>query len=381
MFEAKAQAKREGKTALAKCAKIMVNSLYGGFGLRTKARSRVELHKPRSGMWLKMLEEKRLQSVAWFPRFTLTRAFEDSADCGFVSVAVASAITSMARSLLWGLMDQIQKRGERVYYCDTDSVMYGGPRTLPLESGLGKLTNELPDGVETSEIMCFAPKFYIIVYTAPDENGDTYMIKTKGVTFTPNNSEVLSPDSLRSVLYHYLAHRESDGPEAPRAEQFMIQMDTTHGPENYRRMLAIDRSKIVRPRITKRHFPNLSQYFKNAVSVLAEGELTSVPTTPIGYLPPLPRFFKYYTDQESVTSTAELRTQLEHWHAFDSYWSFRLLLNRFMRGLSPEKLALGTSRLLSEEVVDSFTSKREKGETAVRNALLIRTHQRRLARR
>lgn len=181
LFAEKASAKKAGNVALSKVQKILLNSLYGGFGLRTAARSRVECHPSHSNIWRKYLEEHRLQSVAFYPTFTLTRSYQDNAEASFVCVPVASAITALARRTLYRILNGIQRRGHQLMYCDTDSVIstmrlspvaeefcaeVGIPHD-PKGNLLGSLKNEVNDAVPNApedapiEHLCvIGPKFY-----------------------------------------------------------------------------------------------------------------------------------------------------------------------------------------------------------------------------
>ena len=44
-------------------------------------------------------------------------------DVNDYNVGVASAITSYARMRLWTLIDDIESKGYKVFYCDTDSII------------------------------------------------------------------------------------------------------------------------------------------------------------------------------------------------------------------------------------------------------------------
>ena len=53
---------------------------------------------------------------------TFLRVLEDLPVEDF-NVAIASAITSLARLRLWELIDDVEHRGGKVYMCDTDSIV------------------------------------------------------------------------------------------------------------------------------------------------------------------------------------------------------------------------------------------------------------------
>lgn len=177
LFLKKQEATREGLKAKAKAAKVTVNSSYGFWGLRRTNRTQVKLHRPESEKWRKILEADRLQSIGWFPKYIVTRSTEDI-ETEYMQVAVAAAVTSWARMLLYRLLSGIRRRGHKLLYCDTDSVI----STLRLSdypeliqelgipessSELGGLKNELSDDLPDAEddpcihsLVVVAPKFY-----------------------------------------------------------------------------------------------------------------------------------------------------------------------------------------------------------------------------
>jgi len=68
---------------------------------------------------------------------------EELPEPDFTSVAIASYVTAQARLYLYSFMEKL---GERLLYCDTDSVFFKqGPADPPLEKGdfLGQMTDEL----------------------------------------------------------------------------------------------------------------------------------------------------------------------------------------------------------------------------------------------
>lgn len=74
----------------------------------------------------------------------------------FSSIAIAAHVTAQARLHLYSFMEQL---GDRVLYCDTDSVFFTeGPNDPKIEQGdfLGQMTDELDawPGSHISEFVC-----------------------------------------------------------------------------------------------------------------------------------------------------------------------------------------------------------------------------------
>jgi hypothetical protein len=121
-FMNKARAKAEGNPAMAQAYKIIINSGYGFWGLRTKDRDGVIINGADSNAYLKYLKEDKLLGIMETNGYKFCRVLKDLQVKDF-NVAVAAAISSYARIKLHALLTDIKKVGGEVYYCDTDSVI------------------------------------------------------------------------------------------------------------------------------------------------------------------------------------------------------------------------------------------------------------------
>ena len=122
MFKQKQDATRDGMKAYAKACKIILNSSYGFWGLRTRGRDSVVIGDKGDINIYEYLEKGQLKSHAEKEEYTLLRVEKDLNVKDF-NVSVASAISSYARMELWTLLDSIEKVGKDIYMCDTDSVV------------------------------------------------------------------------------------------------------------------------------------------------------------------------------------------------------------------------------------------------------------------
>ena len=158
LFEKKQEASNAGLESKALCYKIIANSGYGFWALKTEARPDVDIldAEDYDGFLFRMMND-----------------FDDVYECGskiIVSykkniegaeknIAIGSYITSLARIKIWSLMDDIDSLGGFTYYCDTDSVI----TNLKVENHpslmetymwdgcgveLGSLKNEIKDSVK-----------------------------------------------------------------------------------------------------------------------------------------------------------------------------------------------------------------------------------------
>jgi hypothetical protein len=122
LFIKKAEAKAAGKPGLAQSWKIIINSLYGVWGLKVLAREGIEIARPEYSNWAIDMVTEKLMDLEKIGKYVVTRRLKDLEvkDC---NVALAAAVTSEARMKLYRLMMDIQDRGGEIYYCDTDSIV------------------------------------------------------------------------------------------------------------------------------------------------------------------------------------------------------------------------------------------------------------------
>jgi hypothetical protein len=107
---------------MALCYKIIANSGYGFWGLRTEGRDGIKVFYDDDGGVIPLIKSNKLLDLATFGKYTFARAFDDIGVKDF-NVAIASAITSYARIQLWSAINDIESKGGEIYYCDTDSII------------------------------------------------------------------------------------------------------------------------------------------------------------------------------------------------------------------------------------------------------------------
>ena len=109
------------------------------------------------------------------------------------NIALASAITSNARICLYSHMKNL---GERICYCDTDSVVYivdknNEDNNIKIDNFLGGM--ELEDDGIFNRFVATAPKCYAYI-------GEKEHTKSKGITLTYCNSKLINYNTLKNLV-------------------------------------------------------------------------------------------------------------------------------------------------------------------------------------
>ncbi len=148
---------------LALVSKLMMNSLYGKFGMNEDRREICVLapgEAPPEGATFPTFEDgdPDLMSRVCY--------VEKRVSPPYVMPQISAHITALARVRLWNFMAQVLDRGGKLYYCDTDSLITDIP-DLPCSADLGELKNEYPGEVLDVEIA--GPKMYLLRKSKPFE--------------------------------------------------------------------------------------------------------------------------------------------------------------------------------------------------------------------
>jgi hypothetical protein len=111
---------------------------------------------------------------------------------------IAASVTAHARTYLHRQMYRIGP--EKIIYCDTDSIMYVHKIIDRLEEkkGLGNWVDEYPNNTIT-RFIGLAPKSYALYFT-----GKERLIKTKGISLTLSNLELIKDVDLLQIVKGYV---------------------------------------------------------------------------------------------------------------------------------------------------------------------------------
>lgn len=111
------------------------------------------------------------------------------------NVMLCAFVTANARMVLW---DAMNKLGDRVLYCDTDSIIYllddNPEMNIKSSSKLGEWKDECEGDVIT-DFVSIAPKSYAYKMS----NGEV-VVKCKGVTLNHENSNIVNFDSMKALV-------------------------------------------------------------------------------------------------------------------------------------------------------------------------------------
>ena len=113
---------------------------------------------------------------------------------------IGAYVTAGARIHLYRYLDRV---GENVLYCDTDSILYVQPRDEPplIDTGdnLGDMTSELKPGQYIAEFVSGGPKNY--AYRMLDAQGRSETVcKVRGITLNYTASQLVNFDVIRDMI-------------------------------------------------------------------------------------------------------------------------------------------------------------------------------------
>lgn len=154
---------------LALIAKLMMNSLYGKFGM-IEERREIRLLRPGDAM----PEGATLPILFGDNNFEEDSGEEDLQSrviyvdkvvrAPYIIPQISAHITALGRVRLWNFMAGILERKKKLYYCDTDSLLTDDHQ-IPSSSELGELKNEFPG--EKLRVVAMGPKMYMLSKRKP----------------------------------------------------------------------------------------------------------------------------------------------------------------------------------------------------------------------
>lgn len=162
--------------------KIVMNSLYGKFAEKRRVTTYVPLEQ--GGVFDPIVYDMAQQTAEYFPRHN--------------NVVISSYVTAYGRIILHNLMQNILDNNGKLLYCDTDSVIYKGGRSLTSSTDLGGVKQE----AEIVKAEFLGAKYYR--YWTPD--GTEYDIckgvpkAYQGKMFTDGQATYKKPIRYREAL-------------------------------------------------------------------------------------------------------------------------------------------------------------------------------------
>jgi hypothetical protein len=142
------------------------------------------------------------EEVVWFS----WKYAEDNITSGKnVNVPIGAYVTTQARLKLYEYLNRL---GQSVLYCDTDSVVYvqktPEPPKVAIGDYLGDLTDELEEygsGSYIDEFVSGGPKNYAFSIICPSTGKRTYKCKVKRINLNYENSKVVNFTTLKNMIY------------------------------------------------------------------------------------------------------------------------------------------------------------------------------------
>jgi hypothetical protein len=212
-------------------AKILLNSLWGKFGQKFAMPSRIYITD--TSEWYKLIarQEKGEIDIASVESMSDEMIFvsyheldEGKTTLTSTNVALAGFVTSNARLRLYEMMEKL---GSRVYYCDTDSLIYEhdpseGAFNVPEGDLLGSWENECPmskidwTGISEEErefalktyksnpiieYISTAPKEYAYRVKYPIKKKGSVFCKFKGFTLNHQNKEFINLETMKNLVF------------------------------------------------------------------------------------------------------------------------------------------------------------------------------------
>ena len=211
---------------MADIAKILMNSAYGKFGMKTERRKiwhRDDPELPTDAVPVNGDEN----SVVW--------ASEEVVDAPYIMPQVSARVTALGRVALYRGMMQAIERGGKVYYCDTDSIITDAE--LESSTELGKLKDEIPEYSGKIQGKFIGPKMYIL-----ESDPEFLKVKAKGIQ-KPRGASVTS---YREMVEKLVAGEEVSQLRLEKIGS-MARRDFLTGPQmiDIKKRLLPDRAKRI----------------------------------------------------------------------------------------------------------------------------------------
>lgn len=207
LYEMKLRAQKDGNKALRSIGKIIINSVYGFFGINyhkrdqnilVKEKNTVNKDQPQktNSKIAGYLMSQKLKDYKKIGKYDLY-SIEDKIKVSCANVGIASMVTSYARIELYKLLKDLKDAGGNIFYMDTDSVItdyniYKDEKFKKkwIRSGgekLGELTNETnQEGGYYKEIVTLGNKMYSLKNDDLKDEKVRRVIKLKGLNSNMN---------------------------------------------------------------------------------------------------------------------------------------------------------------------------------------------------
>ena len=185
--------------------KLLLNSFWGYLGLRDNMPKTRYINSYREIVDYFTSRTKRV-TVATLVGDDLKllqyQLIDDAADAPRKPNVIT---TAHARIIHYKKM-QMVKNARNVLYCDTDSIMYIHDKNqseavdIPIGTGLGEMTKELPEDVLIDKFWSAGPKFYCMSGHRKTNGLKYNVFKVKGVTLNRATEKTFNPETFKKLV-------------------------------------------------------------------------------------------------------------------------------------------------------------------------------------
>ena len=189
-------------------SKLMLNSFWGKFGQRANLTQTTFVTQPDQYFDMMTSDEQVIKNVRFINDESVQIDWVHNDDfiqpSSRTNVVIAAYTTAQARLKLYSYL---QPLGNRVLYCDTDSVVFitsPGQWKPSLGDYLGDLTDEVPDKKAPDNTITHfvtgGPKNYAYNLTKPNKHGQTSICKVRGITLNFKNALDINFNTLHKMI-------------------------------------------------------------------------------------------------------------------------------------------------------------------------------------
>ncbi|OXU31805.1 hypothetical protein TSAR_005818 [Trichomalopsis sarcophagae] len=210
---------------LRRIAKHCLNVLWGKFGQKVRdttnfGNSGNELIEIATSQYRELTNVVALNDYDYYYQWRYKEKYCKPSEKTSVPIAVYT--TAYGRLELY---KYLEKLGERVLYCDTDSVFYVQPTNKEeiIKTGkfLGEMINELNrygKGSYIREFVSSGPKFYSYIVVKPDKSEET-ITKVGSVKLNSYNNDIFSHENMKKLAQGLLSSIEYESKETYPTEK------------------------------------------------------------------------------------------------------------------------------------------------------------------
>lgn len=127
-YKLKIDAQNDNNAPLRAMAKIIINSIYGFWGIKLTSLEHIDIktYPDETKKQFDLQKNLSMDKLVNFEDITKSHTMvvtRDNIDVDCANIIIAIMTTSYARNELYKLMNDVEKKGGKVYYCDTDSIV------------------------------------------------------------------------------------------------------------------------------------------------------------------------------------------------------------------------------------------------------------------